>query len=376
MRKILLILCILLSLTSCKKEIIQKESINLGYLTDASNSIVPALNTEVVLTTVKNSLKEQMSIEAQDIVFRCHMLLDGYHDYLANNGSVINVHYLNNHIDEGPIKVNEELIDILDEAITLSKISHGYFNPTIGQLAKCYDNKFLPFESINCDPSIEDINKAVYVPYDELSNYILLNKEEMTVELKSYNGNKYLIDLGAISKGYTLDQTVLNEDSSYLINAGASSIRTYNSQNEDVEWNVAVKVPDSNEMLFSIELDSTAISTSGDDENYYLLEDGTRRHHILNPFTGYPENFYRSIVLISEDASLIDAMSTAFFSINDINEIEEIITDCELTFNTKIDYCLISEKTKNRFILTMNDGFKNKSNGDYNNHYIERIDIR
>lgn len=375
MKKYLMIFCLLFCLTACG-ETINKETTYLGYLTDAENMIVPALNTEVYLTTVKDNYREQMVSTAQEQIFKYHMLLDSHHDYLINNELLINVKYLNEHIGQGPIVVDEILIDMFDKAINLSQISHGYFNPSIGEISECYQGKFLPYESINTDPNSELLNNATYIPYDQLKEYIIIDKTNNTIELKQYNDKDYVIDFGAIAKGYTLDNIIFEKDSSYLITAGASSISTYSNPNEEVDWNIGIKTPDSNEMLFSINLNEGSISTSGDDENFYLLEDGTRRHHIINPFSAHSENYYRNITLISNNATVADALSTAFFSINDIEEIEEIISVSKETFNCSIDYCFMIEEDTNKYSLIMSDGFNNIMNNDVNDKYIERIEVR
>ena len=96
-----------------------------------------------------------------------------------------------------------------------------------------------------------------------------------------------------------------------------------------------------------------------DFKNYYDNDELIRRHHILNPYTGHSEDYYRSVTLFSESRpDILDALSTALFNINDFELIKEIIDEAELTYNINIDYMFqkeISDKTLN---LYLNEGYE------------------
>ena len=369
--KRILVFLLFICLFACNKENLIKESTYLGYLIDKDNNLVPLLNTEVYMTTVRPNKKEKMTIEAQELLFKYHKLLDGYHEY----EDIINIKYINDHFNQGPIKIDKELFDCLKDAIKYSKLTKGYFNFTVGKLSDLYSDKFLPFDSINNDPKEDDIKEALesIIPYQELDKYIILDEANSTIELLPYNDKQYIINLGAMSKGYALNKISLSIDSSYLITAGSSSIRTYINNNEKINWNIGSKQNGDNEIMYVMSLGSEGISTSGDSENYYLLEDGTRRHHILNPYSGYPENYYRMLTLISEDAGIMDALSTALFNIEDRNQIKEIINDIEKEYNQKIKYCFVKEINKDKYELIVNEEFKQIMDESQLSNKIERV---
>lgn len=370
MKKILVFL-LFICLFGCNKETLIKESTYLGYLIDKDSNLVPLLNTEVYMTTVKPNEKEKMTSQAQALLFKYHKLLDAYHDY----ENIKNIKYLNEHFNTGPIRIEKELFYCLSDAIKYSKLTKGYFNPTVGKLSDLYTEKFLPFDSTNIDPIEEDIKEALdsIIPYQELEKYIILNEDNYTVELLPYKDKQYIINLGAMSKGYALNKISLSVDSSFLITAGASSIRTYIKNNEKVTWNIGSKQNGDNEIMYVMSLKSEGISTSGDSENYYLLQDGTRRHHILNPFSGYPENYYRMLTLISEDAGIVDALSTALFNIEDRNKVKELINDIEKEYNQKIKYCFVKEISKDKYELIVNEEFKKIMDESQLSSKVERV---
>lgn len=68
----------------------------------------------------------------------------------------------------------------------------------------------------------------------------------------------------------------------------------------------------SDEIMATIEMTDMAISTSGDYERYFIVDE-KRYHHILNPKTGYPAEECRSVSIIAKDGSVTDPFSTGIF---------------------------------------------------------------
>lgn len=368
----LLILLLLVSCTNNTNQIYKKDKYFLGYIKDIDDNMVLLLNTEVNLTIVNNNYKETLINAAKDSITKYHKLLDSNHYYADEKGNKLNnIKVLNDNIGKGKVEVDPIIVDALKEAMVLTKITKGYFNITLGALSNLYKDKFLSYDSINTDPDKYDIDNVLLgiIQYEKIEDYIIIDETNNTVELKA-NTNPYLIDLGAFSKGYILNKVydeLIKYNTSFLLTAGSSSIISYTNRDEKINWNIALKDPNAiDSQLLVFNLDNGAVSTSGDYENYYLLKDGTRRHHILNPYSGYSENFYRSISLLSNDASIVDALSTALFNISNKNEIKQIINDIENNYDTKIAYCIL-DNDNNLFINNyFNDTLKEKINKNIN----------
>lgn len=349
-------------LVACAEQelVFEKVQDNLGFLESADGELVLALNTEVNMTTVRSDARDVLVSEATEQIHYMHKLVDAHHAYEENNTEVVNVHYLNEHFGRGPIEVDMPLFDCIDEALTMAELTQGYFNPSIGKLAALYEDKFVEGVAVEENPTEETILQALetVVPYDKLHEHIVLDAENCTVELKPYNGKEFALTLGAIGKGYALSTVAFSLDSSYLLSAGASSIRGHlGSMEGGISWNVAVHEPDAADLLLAFELNDASVSTSGDDENYYLLEDGTRVSHILNPFTGKSENYWRNVVLVGKDAGVLDALSTALFNIEDEQLITDIVHATEDYYGFKIDYCFVQQLESEVYKLQGNEGF-------------------
>lgn len=122
------------------------------------------------------------------------------------------------------------------------------------------------------------------------------------------------IGLGGIAKGYALDRAAAALDArgakSYLLVAGGQVLAR--GRKGDRPWRVGIRDPRGgpDDSFASLDVIDASASTSGDYESYFLL-DGVRYHHILDPRTGMPSRGLESATVISVDATLADALSTA-----------------------------------------------------------------
>ncbi|MBE6143847.1 MAG: hypothetical protein E7177_07705 [Erysipelotrichaceae bacterium] len=302
---------------------------------------------------------------------RLHILFDRYNDFVDENGKDINnLKVINESYGSGSkIVVDQDLIDLLNLSIELSELTQGYFNPTLGELIDTWNYRYedgkkyvrySPYCFEDVDPKIEDIesSKQKMIPYDELTSYLIINDEENTVEFKKYKEiDKVTLSLGAIAKGYAVEKLKKYVESfnvPSMIDGGSSSSYGLNKNpnpNRDY-WLVGVaapyKVALSPQAIVNIKLDNTyTLSVSGDYESSYKTSEGIIRHHILNPYSGYPENFYRVVSLKSESRSeILDGLSTAIFSIEDKDTIKEIVSNIEEHYDIEIALMLEKEVDK------------------------------
>ena len=116
------------------------------------------------------------------------------------------------------------------------------------------------------------------------------------------------IDLGGIGKEYAVDRSMA------LINAAASDVPCLVNYGGDLhanrppvsksEWGVGIEAikPDE-QATFSLQLYRGALTSSGDAQRY-LLKDGVRYGHVLNPLTGWPVVDAPACVTVAGDSCI------------------------------------------------------------------------
>ena len=203
-----------------------------------------------------------------------------------------------------PVTVDQEVFDLIARSIKISKLTDGAFDLSYGSM----DRRFWNFDkTLEKLPDIEQAKKTV-----ALINYknILLDAEERTVFLKE-KGMR--IGFGGIGKGFAADQAkkILQQNGikSGIINASGDLI-TWGSQPNGKPWTIALANPDfANEEFSHFEVSNMAVATSGNYEKFVII-DGKKYSHTINPKTGYPVSGIKSVSIICSIAELADAMAT------------------------------------------------------------------
>jgi len=184
-----------------------------------------------------------------------------------------------NHSNGNPIEVDAETADLLDYAERCYQISDGLFDITSGILRQAW--RFNGSENI---PTQEQIDALLdHIGWEKLT----WRRPVLTMQ----PGME--IDLGGIGKEYAVDRTVnlLKQTSSIncLVNFGGD-VAVTGPRQSGKSWTVGVENPGSNQHLtpsgMVIQLMEGAVATSGDARRY-LLKNGIRYSHILNPKTGW-----------------------------------------------------------------------------------------
>ncbi|MEZ4969964.1 MAG: FAD:protein FMN transferase [Flavobacteriaceae bacterium] len=228
-----------------------------------------------------------------------------------------------------PVKIDQELFDLIERCITVSKITDGAFDITYASMDKIwkYDG------SMTKMPSKEAIENSIAKIGYQL---IVLDKKAQTVFLKS-EGMK--IGFGAVGKGYAADKvrSLLKSEgvSAGIINA-SGDLTTWGKQPDGTDWMVGITNPLNKNNIFSwFPVVNAAVATSGNYEKFITLN-GVKYSHIIDPRTGYPSTGIQSVTIFAHSAELCDALATSVFitgtetgihMINQIKGVECIIID-------------------------------------------------
>jgi FAD:protein FMN transferase len=117
------------------------------------------------------------------------------------------------------------------------------------------------------------------------------------------------IGFGAVGKGWALDRVAaslrVRGVARALLTAGSSSHRGWGGQ----DWELALR-PGGDD-LGLLRLRDAALATSGSGEQH-LEADGRRYGHVLDPRTGWPAEGVHSASVLTSEAAVADALSTAF----------------------------------------------------------------
>jgi len=244
-----------------------------------------------------------------------------------------------------PVKVSQELFDLIKRAIGISKLTDGAFDITYASMDKIW--KF--DGSMTRMPAEEDIKSSVSkVGYQN----IILNEADRSVFLKL---PEMKIGFGAIGKGYAADKAkeLLKSKGvvAGIINA-SGDMNTWGKQVNGEDWKVAITNPmDKNKAFALLPIKNEAVVTSGDYEKFVEFN-GTRYAHIINPRTGYPATGIISVTVFAPKAELADALATSVFvmgkevglnRINQLPKVECIIIDVEGNIHTS-DHIEIATK--------------------------------
>lgn len=211
---------------------------------------------------------------------------------------------INAHAGLSPVKVEEEVINLIERSIRVSEITDGAFDITYGSIDK---------RLWNFDPDMTSLpDEATAQKSVGLIDYrnVILNKEKSTVFLKN-NGMR--IGFGGIGKGYAADKAKLVLQKlgikSGIVNA-AGDLITWGTQASGHPWTVGIADPEQTDRPFSaLKISDMAIATSGSYEKFATIN-GKRYSHTIDPKTGLPVSGVKSVSIICPSAELADALAT------------------------------------------------------------------
>ena len=122
------------------------------------------------------------------------------------------------------------------------------------------------------------------------------------------------LNFGAIGKGYAVDRMgdMLRSRMARhaLVSAGGSSVLAVGGHGRG--WPIDIRSPRvASGRIARLHLRDGALGTSGAGEQFVVV-DGTRYGHVIDPRTGWPARGVASASVITGDATRADALSTAF----------------------------------------------------------------
>jgi len=189
-----------------------------------------------------------------------------------------NLLYKINHAKGHATKIDDETYRLLTFADTCFELSDGMFDLSSGVLRKVWK-----FEGSDQLPTKQQVTSLLpLIGWKKVQ----FNSETVTLPTDME------LDLGGIGKEYAVDCVAklcqLNAPhTSVVVNFGGD-IQVTQPRKQNRDWHIGIEsLEDSQSAVKLLQIKSGGLATSGDARRY-LLKDGQRYSHILNPKTGYP----------------------------------------------------------------------------------------
>ncbi len=203
-----------------------------------------------------------------------------------------------------PVAVSPETVEVVTEALRISALSNGAFDPTVGALARAWgysgEKGYVPTKK----------EVAALLP---LVDYraVKVDAKHDTIELIKKG---MVLNLGGVAKGYIVKKAIdvlkAHGVRRGIVHAGGDM--TVFQSGARRPFLIGIQHPREKKLLGEIHVYNGAVATSGDYERFFM-KNGVRYHHILDPSTGFPARKTRSVTISAENPTEADALSTSIF---------------------------------------------------------------
>jgi thiamine biosynthesis lipoprotein len=208
-----------------------------------------------------------------------------------------------------PVRVPDDVFEVIRRAVHYAEISGGAFDPTIGPLVKLWDITGGGPPRVPSRAEIDAVLPLIDwrdIELDSAARSVFLKRPGMA------------LDLGAIAKGYAADEAAAIIRKAGLKRAIVDlggNILTFGVKKDKSPWRVGLQDPleERGGYFGVVSGPEQTLVTSGVYEKFFE-EDGQRYHHLLSPSDGYPaRNGLLAVTIITDNSMDADALSTAVF---------------------------------------------------------------
>lgn len=294
----LLALCLLLCGCSAEQPARTQYTATFLDLFDTVTSVVGFGETE-------EAFQAQAQAVHDDLLFY-HRLFDIYNDYDGIN----NLKTINDQAGIAPVSVDPAIIRLLTDCRQYYDLTGGKVNAAMGSVLQLWHDA--RNDGIR-DPANAKLPErsalaaaAQHMDFDS----IVIDEAAGTVFITD---PLVQLDVGAIAKGWATQKAADAAPEGMLISVGGNVCATGPKDDQGTAWVIGIQNPDgSGSNVHTIYVKSGCVVTSGDYQRTYRV-DGKQYHHIIDPETGMPSAYWRSVTVVAEDSALADALSTALF---------------------------------------------------------------
>lgn len=218
---------------------------------------------------------------------------------------------------KGPVPVEPGFFRLLLACRELSAATEGAFDITVGPLMDCWGFRRPRSER----PSAEELQEA-----RNRVGFSHLRLDEDQIRLR-FDRPGILLDLGAVAKGWALDQaaSMLREAgiTSALLHGGTSSAYALGAPPEADRWTIAIRPPPAQvlpegrewpgQFLYRVALRDESLSVSAVAGRQINLQ-GEKEAHVIHPVRGIPVRETLLAAVVAPEATAADAFSTGLLA--------------------------------------------------------------
>lgn len=235
-----------------------------------------------------------------------HELFDIYNEYEGKT----NLKTINDHAGVVPVTVDPIIIQFLSDCKEYYQITDKAVNAAMGSVLRLWHETRSDGFRDPMNSKLPDADKLKEAGEHIGFESIIIDEEASTVYISDPECS---LDVGAIAKGWATQKVAEHAPEGLLISVGGNVCATGPKDANGTPWVVGVQDPDDTKNnLHTIYFRSGAVVTSGDYQRYYVV-DGKKYHHIIDPDTGMPSEYWRAVTIVCQDSGVADALSTALF---------------------------------------------------------------
>ncbi|WP_236631685.1 FAD:protein FMN transferase [Endozoicomonas numazuensis] len=242
-----------------------------------------------------------------------------------------------------PFKASDELVDLVERSLVISRLSDGAYDVTVGPLVNLWG--FGPSDADKqpadhtAEPSEASDKKAPeFIEWMMKNHPAELPSDKEIAEARAKVGYQAIIadtrndqltrtkdvfvDLSSIAKGFGVDKVAFLLESegikSYLVEIGGE-VKVGDPKPDGSAWKLGIRGPamTGSQPALIVALQNKAMATSGDYLNYFEV-DGQKYSHTINPKTGHPEiGRLAEVAVIHDNVAEADALATLFMVLGD-----------------------------------------------------------
>ena len=318
-----LILCISL-LSGCSKNPYQKYEYTFFDTFDTVTQIIAYTESEEEFNEYMDQIHSRF--------IELHKHFDKYKTYDGLN----NIKTINDNAGVKPVKVDKQIIDLIlfskEWYYKAGKETNIAMGPVIKVWSDYRDRAIENSETAKLPPREELEEAAKYTDIEK----IIVDEKNNTVFLEEAN---MMLDVGAVAKGYAVELVAEEMEEAGLKSAlisGGGNIRSIGRPMEDKreKWGIGIQNPDpelidKGNVLETLFMKDASVVSSGDYQRYFIVDEKVY-HHIIDPNTLMPGEYYRAITILTPDSGVADFLSTSAFLLP-FEESKELIESLEGT---------------------------------------------